>query len=442
LRQKNARRSDSEIAGRAKFGCSMKDVHTPTEGGLDFFDESDAFDGEKRRRDAPARDETPNNLTLYRWHGAIPSRDEETDLLRLAKSGDDRAKFAKEKLLKGRHRYILKLAGEYYGPSRDELIAAGILGLLEAIEGFDLRRNNGFTAYTESWIRKRMLEAVEDFRRRGQGGVTRVDRHLFYRRGDQLTAEGVADAVGCKVSDTDIALANQLADGFWHGHEPYETSEASFDEDDEGARPTFVAVHTPCFECDASGGKVTDADWETFVAYRARPSGLPGRGRNGQKPAPLKQISRVSYSQDQAAAYRACEAEAYQYGGGLLRLLVADSKRRDLAHLARNNTNPLRNGRCAGLIEHLAKDDARRAGQRLKQIGRRAYALELVARDKARIAARADAKQYVTATPSERRAVAQRDGRPERKRQTQRPQRRPRITVWRNYESTAAIAAP
>lgn len=421
----------------------MKDVHTPTEGDLDFFDESVAFDGEKRRRDAPSKGETPNNLTLYRWHGAIPSRDEEADLLRLAKSGDDRAKFAKERLFKGRHRHVLKLAGEYYGPSRDELIAAGVLGLLEAIEGFDLRRNNGFTAYTESWIRKRMLQAVEEFRRRGQGGVTRIDRHLFYRRGEQLTAEVVADIVGCKVSDTDIARANQLVDGFWLGHEPYETNEASFDEDDEGAQLTFVAIHrSPCFECDASGGKVTDADWEILVAARARPSGLPGRGRNGQKPAPLKQISRERYSQDQAAAYRACEAEAYQYGGGLLRLLVADSKRRDLAHLVRNNTEPLRNGRCAGLIEHLAKDDARQAEQCLKQIGRRAYALELVARDKARIAARADPKPYRTATPSEHRAVAQREGQPGRKRQTQRPQRRPRITAWRNYESTAAIAAP
>ena len=240
-----------------KLGSCMQDIHTPREGDFDFFDEFDGFDGEKRRRDAPARGESPNNLTNYRWHHPLPTAAEEIELIRLVQATDDVG--AANKILHGRHRYVLKIAAEYFGPSREDLINAGMEGLWVAVRRFNTQRNNGFTAYVEPWICKLMLEAVEDFRRRGQGGVTRVDRHLFYHRGEELTPETVAKEVKCRVTDTDLAIANQIADGFWHGHEEYVTTDISLDDDEaeEGARPKFVAMHrSPCFACDPSGGVV------------------------------------------------------------------------------------------------------------------------------------------------------------------------------------------
>src|SRR6187397_2376581 len=109
----------------------MKDRHEPrsgADGGANFFDESEAFDGERKRR--PRESEpTPNNLTLYKFRGPLPDAGEERDLLRAAQAGDTRAR---DELLKCFHRLVLKIASEFYGPSRDDLIAAGLLGLSEA----------------------------------------------------------------------------------------------------------------------------------------------------------------------------------------------------------------------------------------------------------------------------------------------------------------------
>jgi hypothetical protein len=61
-------------------------------------------------------------------------------------------------------------------------------------------------------------------------------------------------------------------------------------------------------------------------------------------------------------------------------------------HLASKQKRP-------GSPEWFAEDADRRAKLRLKQVGRRAYALELVERDHARLAARAEPSQYLYRTP-------------------------------------------
>jgi DNA-directed RNA polymerase specialized sigma subunit len=86
------------------------------------------------------------------------------------------------------------------------------------------------------------------------------------------------------------------------------------------------------------------------------------------------------------------------------------------------------------LIDQWAADADKRAAQRLKAIGRRAYALELVAKDHARIAARANPQQYLYPW---KRTEAVVTIKPRRKRKPRPRQRR----YWRSWEQPAAVAA-
>ena len=120
--------------------------------------------------------ETPNNLTRYRWASPIPTHAELADLIRLAKRGD---RHAGHRLVECLHRMVLKLASRFYGPSQDDLIAAGMEGLWCAIRQFDPKRNNGFYAHAEPLILKMMRTEVAQWRRRGQAGGTRSDWMLY-----------------------------------------------------------------------------------------------------------------------------------------------------------------------------------------------------------------------------------------------------------------------
>ena len=93
----------------------------------------------------------------------------------------------------------------------------------------------------------------------------------------------------------------------------------------------------------------------------------------------------------------------------------------------------------SGLVDKWAAAADRRAAKRLRAIGRRAYALELVAKDHARIAARADPQQYLYPwkRPEHPKPVA--TTHPRRKRKSQ--PRQPRKRYWRSWEDHAAVAA-
>jgi hypothetical protein len=88
------------------------------------------------------------------------------------------------------------------------------------------------------------------------------------------------------------------------------------------------------------------------------------------------------------------------------------------------------------LVDDWAAEADKRAARRLKEIGRRAYALELVAKDHARIAARADPQRYLYPW---KRAQPVATTHPRRKRKSQPRQSRKRY--WRSWEDNAAVAA-
>jgi DNA-directed RNA polymerase specialized sigma subunit len=256
---------------------------------------------------------TPNNLTQYRWRHPVLSPGDVADLLRATKGPEPAAAAAKDTLFKAYHRLVLKEAKPHcvaYGDScdrrNDDLIAAGNFGLAEAIDRFNLNRNNGFTAYALPYIRKRLKETSKSFNRNGWAGETRLQRAVYGNH--DLTTEQASKVMGRLVDEGEIEQAKTEVLGMCSEPVPYDTREPGYEDDDEERKPGVIALAPPC---------------------------------------PRQRIFNATLEQRH------------------------------------------------GSLNELAEDADRRAWQRLKEIGRRAYALELVERDRARIAARAEPTQYL-----------------------------------------------
>jgi hypothetical protein len=169
----------------------------------------------------PDFDLIAKNLDCYRWYGPILSHDEERDLIRRVQAGD---KQAEERLVRCFGRTVLKIAGEFYGPTRDDLAAAGFNGLLQAIRRFELSRTNGLKAYATPWIRK-FIDAetrgkyIDPKTGRLSGRETRADRILHAN--PDFTAEQLAEEARCSLWKAKEAIA--VRDAKRH-QEPYSTT--------------------------------------------------------------------------------------------------------------------------------------------------------------------------------------------------------------------------
>jgi hypothetical protein len=208
----------------------MKEIRTWQEAGESFFDESEAYDGEKGRNPRHCKDPVAN-LEVSSFGGTILEAGHEADLLRKARAGDP---LAKDRLAQSFDRLVKKIASQYSGPSRGDRIAAGHLGLAEAIHRYDLRRNTRFGTYAQHWIRKLISEEVRIWRRAGQAGETRADRYAY--RNSTATAEDISAKVGCTVSEAEKAIQRV------RGHDkPYDTREGFYDEEGNYRGPRLAA---------------------------------------------------------------------------------------------------------------------------------------------------------------------------------------------------------
>jgi RNA polymerase sigma factor (sigma-70 family) len=96
------------------------------------------------------------NRALRRPRMAV---DEERRLARRAAAGD---LGARDRLVEGHVRLVVAIAREYRGrrvPHAD-LVQEGMMGLLRAVERFDVRRGNRLATYAAWWIRRAMLHAI------------------------------------------------------------------------------------------------------------------------------------------------------------------------------------------------------------------------------------------------------------------------------------------
>jgi len=89
----------------------------------------------------------------------ILSSEEELQLIINARKGD---KKSEEKLIKSNLRFVVSVAKQYQnlGLSLNDLIQAGNIGLLTALQRFDETRGFKFISYAVWWIRQSILYSI------------------------------------------------------------------------------------------------------------------------------------------------------------------------------------------------------------------------------------------------------------------------------------------
>jgi len=103
-----------------------------------------------------------NNLALFlKEINRIPmlSREDEEKTARAAASG---SKVAREKLINSNLRFVINIAKKYQGLGLplEDLIAEGNIGLVNAVDRFDVEKNYRFLSYAVWWIRQSILSAL------------------------------------------------------------------------------------------------------------------------------------------------------------------------------------------------------------------------------------------------------------------------------------------
>jgi RNA polymerase primary sigma factor len=121
------------------------------------------------------RDTSRANLAVYLSElRRIPllSRDEEVDLARRLRAGDDAAK---QRLIESNLRLVVQVARRYLnrGLPLGDLIEEGNLGLIRAVEKFDPERGTRFSTYATWWVRQAIVRALAN-----QARLIRLPVHI------------------------------------------------------------------------------------------------------------------------------------------------------------------------------------------------------------------------------------------------------------------------
>lgn len=101
--------------------------------------------------------------TLYKSAAKerLLTREEEVDLIRRAQHGDRKAL---DRMIRANVRLVFRFAGRfaYHGLDYEDLVQQGMLGLMKAVERFDLGFDVKFSTYAAWWIRHKLKRGLED----------------------------------------------------------------------------------------------------------------------------------------------------------------------------------------------------------------------------------------------------------------------------------------
>jgi RNA polymerase primary sigma factor len=159
-----------------------------------------------------------NSLSFYLNEiSKIPllTRDEEEFYALKAKDGDV---FAKEKLIRANLRFVVAVAKKYrnQGIPLADLINEGNIGLLTAIEKFDITMGFHFISYAVWWIRQAILKAICEKSRMIRLPLNRANELIQIERvRKRLENETEADAKPEKIAEElgmDLKLVKHLMD--------------------------------------------------------------------------------------------------------------------------------------------------------------------------------------------------------------------------------------
>ena len=267
-------------------------------------------------------------LVAERWEWVAPTRSEAKALVEAAKNGDGAALV---QIAKNHHRLVLKIASDYSGPSFDDLVSAGMLGLWKAFDKYDVRRAETLGVYARKFIRGAISDCVRDWRKCGEAGETREQRKNPHTN--------------------------------WHKR--YNTIEPLRDDDEDGNPVGQIAADV--------GGAKCDAQRRLFrqLAKLARSFGVPSEhvkiDDGGRWPDKI--IGR--------RGFRIPIAE-----GKITPLPLHEYLKRHPTFKKYQINAPTRSNATLGIINYLAREAELRAARRFKD-GRQKYADALVAKDRA-----------------------------------------------------------
>lgn len=138
---------------------------------------------------------------------------EKTELLKRTKSGD---RAAREELIKGNLRLVLSVIQKFMsrGAPADDLFQVGVVGLIKAIDNFDVKLEVKFSTYAVPMISGELRRYLRD---NNSIRVSRSTRDLAYKamqarerlinkNNTEPTAKEISKEIGAKQSDVVLAL--------------------------------------------------------------------------------------------------------------------------------------------------------------------------------------------------------------------------------------------
>jgi RNA polymerase primary sigma factor len=154
-----------------------------------------------------AQFEDENILSMYlKEINRIPllTRDEENELAKKAADGDQ---YARNKMVESNLRFVVNVAKKYQnqGLPLIDLINEGNIGLMNAIEKYDVERGYHFISYAVWWIRQAILKAICEKSRTVRLPLNRANellqiqkmqRQLNHNNGEDASAEEIGKELG------------------------------------------------------------------------------------------------------------------------------------------------------------------------------------------------------------------------------------------------------
>jgi RNA polymerase primary sigma factor len=140
--------------------------------------------------DVRSKDET--TLALYlREINRIPllSREKEDEIAREAAKG---SKKAQDKLVNANLRFVVNVAKKYQGQGLplEDLISEGNIGLLNAVQRFDVEKGYHFISYAVWWIRQAILKAICEKSRMIRLPLNRVNELVQIEKARKFVQDG------------------------------------------------------------------------------------------------------------------------------------------------------------------------------------------------------------------------------------------------------------
>ena len=167
--------------------------------------------------------EDDNILSMYlKEINRIPllSREEEVELARKVREGDETAK---KKLVEGNLRFVVNVAKKYQnqGLPLIDLINEGNIGLMNALEKYDVDRGYHFISYAVWWIRQAILKAVYEKSRTVRLPLNRANellqiqkmqRKLIHENGEEASTAELAEALEMdpKLIDDLVSISREM----------------------------------------------------------------------------------------------------------------------------------------------------------------------------------------------------------------------------------------